>query len=958
VNRPGCATAPTAVCGVDRRSALVYASGRLCGLDEVEVLADGVTLHARLFGHVPEGLSEHNVRIEGGERIRGIRVLSATFVADEDGDMCLHVVVDRRGDFSTYCLCLVEHAEDITTLCGHDPLPPEPLARRAPPGVDPRYACVEFGFRINCPSQLDCRPQPCPPSPQPAPPVIDYLARDFPSFRALLLDRLATTMPQWRERHVPDLGLTLVELLAYKADQLSYQLDAVATEAYLATARRRISVRRHARLVDYRLHEGCNARAWITLESDSDVPLDLADLVFACPPADTAVAASGVMDWVTLQQTAGATLYEPMALAGTFVDVPDADAPDDSPRRTKPVIQVRAAHSTIHFYTWRFESCCLPQGSTRATLLDQLGAGKADGKRVLQLVEGNYLILEETRGAATGSGADADRSRRHVVKLVRVEPTSDPLDGTLLLEVEWDRRDALPFALCLSARTAPPACKTIEVAVARGNVLLVDHGAHPDKDEDGWVVEVERETGCCECDPHATWGPYQAFILNETVAPMGANGQSWLVTAAGISSGLQPNWAAFSTVGDTLADGTVVWTNQGAHGTAGNTTVMVWKAAALRFTLARAQVTHAALPLAPGLPASQLCAQDPRRALPQMRLDLGTPDPSDRSDPPDPQRIQWRKTYAWRSVLDLLSSSGDDPAFVAEIDDDGIANIRFGDGIAGMQPQAGWRFRARYRVGNGQRGNVGADSIVWLARRSGPITGASLRPRNPLAACGGIDPEPVADAKLFAPHAYARLLERAVRAEDYAQIAMADPRVEGANAELAWTGAWYEATVALDAYSSAENDTDLADTTLERLLGVRRIGHDVRVVSARRVPLRVDLDLCVAPGYARADVVRAVRDVLSNRSLPNGDLGMFHADRIVFGEDMAGSHVVAAVQRVTGVAHVELTRFARADADDDLARKSLADGLVAIAADEIAQLDNDPDFPERGVIKLTTRGGR
>ena len=885
MNRPGCAKASTAVCGVDRRSALVYASGRLCGLDEVEVLADGVTLHARLFGHVPEDLAERNVRIEGGERIRGIRVLSASFVADEDGDMCLHVAVDRRGDFSTYCLCLVEHAEDITTLCGYDPLPPEPLARRAPPGVDPRYACAEFSFRIDCPSQLDCRPQPCPPEPQPAPPVIDYLARDFPSFRALLLDRLATTMPQWRERHVPDLGLTLVELLAYKADQLSYQLDAVATEAYLATARRRISVRRHARLVDYRLHEGCNARAWITLECDNDLsPLDLADLVFACPPADTAVAASGVMDWLALQQTAGATLYEPMALAGTFVDVPDADAPDGSLRRTKPVIQVRAAHSTIHFYTWRFESCCLPQGSSRATLLDQLHRGTADGKRVLQLVEGNYLILEETRGAATGFGADADRSKRHVVKLVRVEPITDPLDGTLLLEVEWDRRDALPFALCLSARTAPPACKTIEVAVARGNVLLVDHGAHPDKDEDGWVVEVERETGCCECD---------GMVVNVVSQP-----------------------------------------------------------AALRFTLAHAQVTHAELPLAPGLPASLLCAQDPRRALPQIRLDLATPDPR------DPERKEWRETYAWQSVSDLLSCSGNEQAFVAEIDDDGIANIRFGDGIAGMQPQAGWRFRARYRVGNGRRGNVGADSIVWMARRSGPLTGVSLRPRNPLAACGGIDPEPVADAKLFAPHAYARVLERAVRAEDYAQIAMADPRIEGANAELAWTGAWYEATVALDAYASGEKDTDLADTTLDRLFGVRRIGHDVRVVPARRVPLRVELDLCVAPGHARADVVRAVLDVLSNRRLPNGGFGLFHADRIVFGEDMAWSRVVAAVQRVTGVAHVELTRFARADADDDLARQSLADGLVAIAADEIAQLDNDPDFPERGVLKLTARGGR
>ena len=35
-------------------------------------------------------------------------------------------------------------------------------------------------------------------------------------------------------------GITLVELFAYVADHLSYQLDSVATEAFLRTARRRI----------------------------------------------------------------------------------------------------------------------------------------------------------------------------------------------------------------------------------------------------------------------------------------------------------------------------------------------------------------------------------------------------------------------------------------------------------------------------------------------------------------------------------------------------------------------------------------------------------------------------------------------------------------------------------------------------------------------------------------------
>ena len=45
----------------------------------------------------------------------------------------------------------------------------------------------------------------------------------------------------------------LVEALAYAADRVSYLQDAINTEAYIGTARSRISLRRHARLVDYQV---------------------------------------------------------------------------------------------------------------------------------------------------------------------------------------------------------------------------------------------------------------------------------------------------------------------------------------------------------------------------------------------------------------------------------------------------------------------------------------------------------------------------------------------------------------------------------------------------------------------------------------------------------------------------------------------------------------------------------
>src|SRR5206468_11241448 len=102
------------------------------------------------------------------------------------------------------------------------------------------------------------------------PAAVDYLAKDYESFRRLMLDRLGALVPGFRERNPADLQVTLVELLAYAGDQLSYAQDAVATEAYLGTARSRVSLRRHARLIDYLVDEGENARVWIQFQAGEE----------------------------------------------------------------------------------------------------------------------------------------------------------------------------------------------------------------------------------------------------------------------------------------------------------------------------------------------------------------------------------------------------------------------------------------------------------------------------------------------------------------------------------------------------------------------------------------------------------------------------------------------------------------------------------------------------------------
>src|SRR6266436_8816823 len=309
---------PTLTCRDERRRQAVRNRGRN-GIDYVEIVDDAkqTELCIHLFRKVPEGLTTANVRIMGGRRVRDIQVVGLRVEGGEDSEAeaCFCVTVDKPGDFSTYKLCIVGLDEDF----------------------DPRYACAEFSFKVGCPSDLDCKTEVvCPPEKRDQP-EINYLAKDYASFRQLILDRLALLVPDWTERHVPDLGIALVEVLAYVGDYLSYYQDAVGTEAYLETARKRISVRRHARLVDYKLHEGCNARAWVCIQTDSDFALDdPADASFITAVPDPRLAGKSILNWDDLRNVPSTTyeVFKAMPLAG------------------EAQIQFHAAHSEIRFYTW------------------------------------------------------------------------------------------------------------------------------------------------------------------------------------------------------------------------------------------------------------------------------------------------------------------------------------------------------------------------------------------------------------------------------------------------------------------------------------------------------------------------------------------------------------------------------------------------------------------------------
>lgn len=306
--------------------------------------------------------------------------------------------------------------------------------------IDPYFARATFSLTTTAPLGQSA-PSAAPVEP-PAEAEIDYLAKDYASFRQLMLDRLTLLAPDWTERHPSDLGVALVELLAYAGDYLSYYQDAVATEAYLGTARRRISVRRHARLLDYRLHEGCNARVWVQLAVNAHA-VEL--------PAGTPLL-TGLPDHPPRVPTLVYEAFESPEQLGVFETIESAT--------------LYQAHNELRLYAWGLTDYALEPGATAATL---------DG-HFPHLRAGDVLSLEEVIDPATGRAADADREHRHAVRLAQPPALRiDPLVNRPVTEISWLEEDALPFRLIVAGHTVDGERLT-GISVARGNLVLADSG--------------------------------------------------------------------------------------------------------------------------------------------------------------------------------------------------------------------------------------------------------------------------------------------------------------------------------------------------------------------------------------------------------------------------------------------------------------------------------------------------
>jgi hypothetical protein len=357
--------------GGNRIEELLKPGATLNGIDFVEVRE---TEPQRVYVHFINGIAVHaagmTATIRGGDitpTVPAASIAQGDWTTDAEGRQVLALNVPGRGDFSIYRLAL-EGGQKL----------------------DPHLSEIDLSFYAFCVTPIDCaQPEAEPVTLGAPPPPIDYLSKDYESFRSALLDFSALRYPEWRERSEADFGMMMLEALSAVGDELSYLQDEGHRQARIETATSLRAATRLARLVDYEPAPVTSATTLLDLEvSGNTVAAGTRVIAFAADGSEI-----------------------PFEIGTGLADT--------------TVYRVRPAWHDIVPYWWDDEERCLRPG---ATSMYVEGHGYDQDFAPLQ------RILITTEGGAA-----------QIVRLTKVpEPVFDPLFNNAPVSLfTWGAEDAL-----------------------------------------------------------------------------------------------------------------------------------------------------------------------------------------------------------------------------------------------------------------------------------------------------------------------------------------------------------------------------------------------------------------------------------------------------------------------------------------------------------------------------------
>lgn len=280
----------------------------------------------------------------------------------------------------------------------------------------------------------------------------------------------------------------------------------------------------------------------------------------------------------------------------------------------------------------------------------------------------------------------------------------------------------------------------------------------------------------------------------------------------------------------------------------------------------------------------------------------------------------------WREVPSFFGCGANERVFVTHTSDDGGTMVEFGDGRAGARPPTGHEnIVAVYRKGHGAAGNVLAERLTLLPARPPGMRAVT----NPLAGSGATDPETRDDIRRNAGLTMLTL-DRIVSLQDYEDFARAFAGIAKAAATWTWSGQTRGVFVTVAGAGGA--DLSETDRTYVNLLAAMRKAGDphvsLRVQSYRKAFFRLSGTVMLEPDARQETVLPAVEQQLR---------AAFSFEARAFGQPVALSEVMAAIQSAPGVRAVDIDTFFRTN---DRRGEGLYRALIAAAPE--AGADGEP----------------
>jgi len=249
----------------------------------------------------------------------------------------------------------------------------------------------------------------------------------------------------------------------------------------------------------------------------------------------------------------------------------------------------------------------------------------------------------------------------------------------------------------------------------------------------------------------------------------------------------------------------------------------------------------------------------------------------------------------WHETDSLAGLSPNDRNFVTKTDDDAKTTVIFGNGRNGARPPTGANnIAAVYRNGIGQPGNAKAEQINQLTTR--PLGVKEVI--NPLFATGGADREDRDQARENAPLGILTL-DRLVSVQDYADFTRTFAGIGKASATRLSDGAHEVVYVTIAGANDIpiDKNSDLYRNLTQALHSLGDPHLPIAVELREMLSLVISAKVRVLPDYAWEFVEPKVRAAL---------LDVFSFARRDLAQDVTRSEVISVIQRVRGVAYVDL----------------------------------------------------